>query len=77
MRFSRQGEWRRSRLNQKDEFTLESVQTQLEDTQSGLFLLANAGEVMDQMKSNLGTIDKICLDAKAVITNYPKIKKVR
>lgn len=54
-----------------------SVQQQLGDIQTGLMLLGNASEVISKTKANLGTIDQICLDAKAVITNYPKIKRVR
>ena len=70
----------KSRLSQEkltiDAVLKTSVQQQLNDIQSGMQTLSRAEDTIKQVKTNLGTIDQVCLDAKATITNYSKIKRV-
>ncbi|KAI3658132.1 hypothetical protein MP638_001595 [Amoeboaphelidium occidentale] len=53
-----------------------SVQSQLDDIQDGMGILTGANETLLTIRSNLETIDKVSLDPKSAIANYPKIKKI-
>ncbi|KAJ3343128.1 SNARE-binding exocyst subunit S6 [Gonapodya sp. JEL0774] len=53
-----------------------AVQTQLDDAQRGMNLLAQSKEEYQVIRGNLQTIDSLCSTSQTMIQNYGKIKKL-
>ncbi|KAJ3129089.1 SNARE-binding exocyst subunit S6 [Nowakowskiella sp. JEL0407] len=53
-----------------------AVESQLADAQHGLDVLKESTSDMENVKRNMGVIDKLCADSQNTISNYAQIKKV-
>lgn len=53
------------------------VQNQMEETKEALDILGTTKEQVLGIRSNMKNIDSLCKDAQGLITDYPRIRKVK